>query len=452
MVASGQPSDFLATLLNQQPAKYGYFCLRAETKKHWKRSLMTTTTRKRLQARTQQASNWLICYWLPLGWLALFTGMFWIGDRAFYHKLYYATLAAPTLIALALQPGQLKPLLRQPLIILFLLFAAYMTLSAQWADSDETSLSASKRVLYILMLLFSAALITLKHPGRLERVTEIAAIIAVFCAGLSLAYFFYEGAIGRLSGYGALYNPLLSAHVFGFFCAYWLSRWYLDEKAAPLLPLAALAILWALLIFTGSRTPLLALSACILWLAICQWKPRILLVIAAAIGLALIVKVLMSIAAPAELQADDLLTRGLSYRPAIWQEALRQIQASPWFGLGYGHPQVFRVEGLDFALADPHNIELAVLFCGGVVGLTLWLLMYAYAMGYAWQQRRQPAVLIASTLVVFGFVAGLTEGNSFFSRPKEHWFLIWIPLALLAATRFNSQQPVEEHNGPTKKA
>lgn len=414
--------------------------------------MSTSTALEEVQSHSQKVSNWLICYCLPLGWLALLTGMFWIGDRSDYHKLFYATLALPTLIALVLQPSHLKTLLQQPLIKLFLLFAAYIMLSVLWADTDDNLLSSIKRPLYLLMLLFAAFLISLKHPGRLERMTEIAAVIAVLAAALSLAYFFYQGANGRLSGYGALYNPLLSAHVFGFFCAYWLSRWHLEEKATPLLPLTALAILWALLIFTGSRTPLLALSVCLLWLAICQWKRRILLAIATAIGLALLMKALLSIATPIELQADNLLSRGLSYRPAIWQEALRQIQASPWFGLGYGHPQVFRVEGLDFALADPHNIELAVLFCGGIVGLTLWMLMYSYAMTYAWQQRRQPATLIASTLVVFGFVAGLTEGEAFFSRPKEHWFLIWIPLALLAATRLNHQHAVEKHHGTPEKA
>ena len=105
---------------------------------------------------------------------------------------------------------------------------------------------------------------------------------------------------------------------------------------------------------------------------------------------------------------------------------------------------MFHVAGHPYDLADTHNIELSVLFCGGIIGLTLWLLMYAYAMIYAWQRRQQPAVLIASTLVVFGFFAGLTEGSAFFSRPKEQWFLIWIPLALLAATRLNPKLSVDK--------
>jgi O-antigen ligase len=405
---------------------------------------MTLPTRQTIQRLSKQTSDWLINYCLPVGWLALLTGMFWIGDRPYYHKLFYATLALPTLIAVALQPSQLKLLLRQPLIQLFLLFSAYILVSVLWADTDETPLSSIKRPLNILMLMFAASLITLRQPGKLERVTELSAIVAIIAAALSLAYFVYEGANGRLSGYGALYNPLLSAHVFGFFCAYWLSRWYLDEKLTRLLPLAALVILWALLIFTGSRTPLVALTACIFWLMICQWKPRALLVISGAIGLALAAKTLLS--------TEDLLTRGMSFRPAIWQEALRQLQDNLWLGLGYTHPQVFHIEGLDFALADTHNIELGVLFCGGIVGLTLWLLMYGYAMTYAWQQRQRPAVLIASTLAVFGFFAGLTEGSAFFSRPKEQWFLIWIPLALLAATRLSHMALSSERHGLPKKA
>lgn len=397
---------------------------------------MTTTqllkATHRGSAQAGKISTWLILYWLPIGWLALLSGMFWVGDRALYHKLYYFTLAAPTLIALLLEPQLLKQLLSSPLIRLFLLFSAYMLISVLWSGTEETPLTMSKRPLYILMLLFAAMLITLKSPGRLDGMTRLAAILAVVCAAASLVYFFYCEEGGRFSGYGALYNPLLSSHVFGFFCAYWLSSWYLGSKSTALLPLGAMAVLWALLIFSGSRTPIMAMAGCLLWMAIAQWKHRLWLVIAMAIALVVTAQLVP--------QSDDLMARGVSYRPAIWAEALRQIQASPWIGLGFTHPQVFWIEGLHDALADPHNIELGVLFEGGVVGLTLWLMMYAYAMFYAWQHRDQPCVLIASTLVVYGFMAGLTEGSAFFSRPKEHWYLIWIPLALLAATRLRPEQ------------
>jgi O-antigen ligase len=81
--------------------------------------------------------------------------------------------------------------------------------------------------------------------------------------------------------------------------------------------------------------------------------------------------------------------------------------------------------------ADPHNLSLGVLYDCGVVGLALWLSLYAFALVFAWRNRKEPLVMIASTLTVFGFMAGMAEGNAFLSRPKEHWFLIWIPMALL---------------------
>jgi len=56
--------------------------------------------------------------------------------------------------------------------------------------------------------------------------------------------------------------------------------------------------------------------------------------------------------------------------------------------------------------------------------------LYTIALVYSWRNRSNPAVVIASALLIFGLVAGLTEGRDFLSRPKEHWFLIWIPFAL----------------------
>ena len=59
-------------------------------------------------------------------------------------------------------------------------------------------------------------------------------------------------------------------------------------------------------------------------------------------------------------------------------------------------------------------------------------------------KQRTSLVLIASALIVFGFTAGLTEGGAFMSRLKEHWFLIWIPLALLSSAWVINTQQEEE--------
>ncbi|WRL07413.1 O-antigen ligase family protein, partial [Pseudomonas aeruginosa] len=40
--------------------------------------------------RLRHDTSRILSHWiLPLGWLALLTGMFWVGDRSDYHRLFY---------------------------------------------------------------------------------------------------------------------------------------------------------------------------------------------------------------------------------------------------------------------------------------------------------------------------------------------------------------------------
>jgi O-antigen ligase len=112
-------------------------------------------------------------------------------------------------------------------------------------------------------------------------------------------------------------------------------------------------------------------------------------------------------------------------------ESLRQISEHPWLGHGFDSPMTVIIPGVGRTLADPHNIELGVLYAGGIVGLALWMAIYGVAMYFCWAYRKHPGVTLAATWLLFGFASGLTEGSAFMSRPKEHWFLIWIPMALV---------------------
>jgi O-antigen ligase len=396
-------------------------------------------------AQCTRLSDWIIAYLLPIGWLVLLTGMFWSGDRTLYTKLYYALLAAPTLLALMLQPGLLKKLLRNPLILTFIVFGCYTALSLLWSDTDNKFSSLAKRPLYVLMLFLGVGLLALKSPQRLNKLLLFAGVIAAGSGALSFAYFLYStGGAGRFSGYGALFNPLLSAHVYGFFAAFWLATWFtrVDTHSNAVLPVLLLLVLGVVLLSTGSRTPLLALSLTLIWLAAAHASRRSLIASACAIVLA---------AGLLLLFPDSLLQRGLSYRPEIWFGALQLAADSPWFGHGFDHTLsiALQTEGLTFN--DPHNIELAVLLSGGLTGLLMWISLYALALLFAWRSRHNPLVMTASALVVYGLAAGLTEGRGFLTRPSEHWFLIWIPITLLTAALIISPSGSTTH-APVEKA
>ncbi|AEJ12026.1 MULTISPECIES: O-antigen ligase family protein [Pseudomonas] len=364
-------------------------------------------------------------YVLPLGWLVMLTGMFWAGERSLYHKLFYILLAAPTLVALLLQPGMLKKLLCNPLFIAFLVFCAYTMLSIAWSDSQNATGSLLKRPLYIAMLLLSAGVISLQAPAHLQQSVRLAATVVALAAAIYLGYFLmYQlpAGAGRLEGYGALYNPLLTAHVLGAFAAVWLVYWFQAKRTLDPMSLICLGVLGLAILATGSRTPLVGMTAALGWLVIVGDRKRGFLALAAVV-IALLGVVLA--------YPEAITQRGVSYRPAIWLEALRQIAEHPWLGHGYDSPMTVIIPGLAQTLADPHNIELGVLYAGGVVGLVLWMAIYSLAIHFCWKYRKHPGVTLAATWLIFGFASGLTEGSAFMSRPKEHWFLIWIPLALV---------------------
>ncbi|MFE2008511.1 O-antigen ligase family protein [Pseudomonas guariconensis] len=378
-----------------------------------------------LVSKPQRLGAWINTYLLPIGWLVTLTGIFWIWDRSLYHKLFYIFLAVPTLLALMLQPRLLAPLTKNPLFIAFLVFSGYTLLSITWANAETSAGGLLKRPLYIAMLLFSAGIIALRCPEYLKQGTRLAAIFAALAAGLSVIYFASTESIGfsRLNGYGALYNPLLTAHVLGAFAAFWLAAWFQARSALSPLPLICLAVLGAAILATGSRTPLMGLAAALVWLLVVGDRRRCMIAVAA---IALILTGVWLIV------PEVITQRGASYRPAIWMEALRQISERPWLGHGFDTPMTVILPGID-PLSDPHNIELGVLYSGGIVGLALWMTLYGLALYFSWVYRKHPAVTLAATWLIFGFASGLTEGSAFMSRPKEHWYLIWIPMALVYA-------------------
>lgn len=373
----------------------------------------------------RQAIAALQKYCIPLGWLLILTSMFIAGDRSRVHQIFYIFLALPTFTLMILRPGLLKPLTHNPLFVAFAFFSVYMMITLAWSPTDETALSLIRRPLYLALLLFAAGIIGMSSVNQLNQLTRVAAIVAAAAAVLSLAYFLktrvpHSGT--RLDGYGALYNPLLSAHVFGAFATYWLASWLLGPKLNNPLAIICLISLVVTLLATGSRTPLVGMTAALAWLVAVGDKRR---------GVTIVAVILVCLIAVLIIHPEAFTQRGTSYRPQIWLESLRQISLRPWLGHGYDAEIKVVIPGMNEILADPHNMELGVLYAGGAIGLLLWLVLYSVAFYFCWKNRADTAVSLAGAWLVFGIGSGLTEGMAFMSRPKEHWFLIWLPIALI---------------------
>lgn len=371
----------------------------------------------------QKLERFLSGYWLPVGYLVLLTGLFWLPERSLYSRSFYALLAVPALLASLISPRNSAQWLREPIVLCFLLFAAWLLVSLAWSHTDRSHLAQAKRPLYVLMLFAAcAAMAVSRAKASLDKTLFCAAIIATLAATYGMWLYASAPDQERLIGSGSLSNPLLTSHLLGMFCTYWLARWICAQRH-QVLAIACAPVLLAAVLATGSRTPLLALAAASLWLA-GVWRTRraVLSVAALAAGTLLLIAL-----------APDMFTqRGLSYRPEIWSEALRQIMEAPWLGKGYASTLSIPVRALNTEFSDPHNVELAVALKLGVVGLLLWCLMYAAALACCIRHRASAEFAIASALLIYGLMAGMTEGSNFLSRPNESWFLTWIPLTLIA--------------------
>lgn len=367
-----------------------------------------------------------ICLWiLPLGYLLLLCALFFLPGRSQLHKLYYGLFSIPTLIALCTRPSELKGLLREPIFIAMLLFCTWAIVSLAWSPPVDSVLGEIKTPLHTLMLFAGCTLLVRYRNDIVQPLIFCAAIVALLASIFNLYVFVrYHTPDLRMVGVGAFDNPLLSSHVFGFFCVYWLSLSMTCRRYQMLwLSIPAMAIMFAALIATGSRTPLVALTLAALWLSFISWNRRSLMLLAGmAIGGAAVLL----------LFSQMLLERGSSSRFDLWRLALEQIVNHPWIGHGY-NASLSLDPGIGFLLEEPHNFALGVLYYVGIFGLLPWLFMQAWALLKSWQLRATPLLILASSWLVFGIGAGLTEGGGILSRPKEHWFLLWIPLAMIAA-------------------
>ncbi|MGP6417350.1 O-antigen ligase family protein [Pseudomonas putida] len=367
---------------------------------------------------------------LPAGYFLLLCALFFLPGRSLHHKLFYGLFSIPTLIALCLRPRELKELLREPIFIAVLLFAAWALLSLAWGPGELLG-GMFKPPLHTLLLFAGCYLLVRYRSDILQPLLFGAALVALIATTIFLFMFarVYEPGM-RLIGGGAFDNPLLSSHLFGFFSAYWLSVTMTCKRRQMMwLSVPAMAIMFMAVIGTGSRTPLVALTMAALWLCFICWNRR---------SVGLLVALALSGVAIFTLFSQMIIERGDSYRLEIWQIVLHKIADHPW--LGHGYSATLAVDpGVGYILQEPHSFALGVLYYVGIIGLLPWLFFLFWGLLSSWRQRVQPLLIIASTWLVFGIGAGLTEGGGIISRPKEHWFLLWIPLALIAALSINQR-------------
>lgn len=382
------------------------------------------------------AEDWSVNI-LSFSIFVILTGLLLVPKTSNYHTIYYISTITPILLLLSINPKLISDNISNILKI-FIIFSIWSALSTLWSDTDESIITPIKRSFYIFCLFISFAVVNSKNKNTLLKIFILSGSIVAIAAGynlLSSDFSFHTAA--RFVGPGALKNPLLSSHIFGFFTALFFTLFFTNNEKTKFIHLILGAILLLLVIRTGSRTPLLALTAAAIWtIILLNNKKSIYIILSYSFALTLIFII----------YPEAILNRGVSYRPELWSSAIEKILLKPFVGYGFEATIDFYVASLNKSFKDPHNIHLSILSFTGLVGFTLWCVMHIYALWTCWKNRKDTIFIIASTLLVYGIMAGMTEGGGLLPRPKEHWFLTWIPIAFIAALMVNNKKSNHKNN------
>lgn len=324
-------------------------------------------------------------------------------------------------------------------VLVYLLYMAGSAYLQNYRDGFEYLVWS----FYIAVFLLAIGYCMEISQYRFAELLFAAAMVAALAAAYAIARDGAHGAIGlptyRLIGYGPLYNPLRSGHLFGAFLI--IAAWCallapISAKSRALAALAAL-IIFAATVLTGSRAPLVALAVVAMLMtqgvASTRLRWRYMTLIGAVTALLLM------------LFWTRLLDRGLSLRPEMWRLALNAAVQNPWLGVGLGG-QFVATASNGVTYYDTHNIFLAALYYGGIFGLLLFLGLFGAAFQTAWRERnRSRLCALAAPLQIYGIVTLQVDGGSLIGRPNEFWVLYWLPIAI---TLYAQRQPFIEGKKP----
>jgi hypothetical protein len=297
-----------------------------------------------------------------------------------------------------------------------LLIGLALYLAALWLSTalagQESEHSLPTRAWTVMLCIATIASIGLTHRydrgvvrylGRWLSLATIAAAVMVVVGAIATGAF-AQGRLHGVFGLNWVLNPNALAGVFAICFAVMVGhgtsqRISEQERAAvligSLLPLAVVLL-------TQSRGAMLGCAAGAL--------------------------VACLVAFPGWVQL--LLMRGDSSRLAIWVHFLELARAKPWLGYGLDYDVTYKLGA--GTIHTPHNILIAALVRGGVLGLLPLVVTLATAiLAAVTAARRQwwlPLIVLTTALALSSVDHELLPTQFGF-----YWYLFWLPLGLAAA-------------------
>jgi O-antigen ligase len=315
----------------------------------------------------------------------------------------------------------------------------WLTASTLWSDPVDARnlLTVSSRSL--LVFFFVVAVAECQLRGEMQR--WMASLFVLVGAATMLVavvnFHLTNPADGRLNGLGQLDTHVIAALIHGVVLIFAM-RLYADrtEMYWRFLACAAVALAAYCIFMSDSRTAWVsgALGALTFLLSQRIRVPQQLILtmaLVAVIGAAMFLVLVMN-----EDIRQAALPRGDSFRLAIWAETLERISASPFIGLGIGTTDDMVLNDLTFP--HPHNLYLALVYQGGLVALTLFVLFLWACIATLLRRYEHQDAKTALSILALSLSAFLLDGHELVDKVGESWVLIWLPAGMAMGLRWSS--------------
>ena len=343
----------------------------------------------------------------------------------------------------------------QPLLAAMTLFAAYFVASVAWGahDTPWPLLTPLKFALALLIFMLTTQALVRRWPQLPEYLLIWLVYLGMAVALATLANYFRqldsaqlhatfkfvlahatlrpgdaETTLPRLLGLGNLRNPLVVASVLG--CCGLLATDRLYRVHGPYARLScalAAASCAIVVVLSQSRGPIVLLTVCLLLVGLIharKWQHHVGLLVLVGV---IVIPILFSKSIFLSLE-----TRGVEmlYRHEIWGAIWREMPGHWLFGQGLRRNwDVVTPLGV---YHHEHSVALGLLRFGGIVGLALFghVVYRFFTCGARVAPPTRNALMV---WFAFGLGCQLTNGSFPISHPHYHWFLLWLPIALMAA-------------------